>query len=69
MILTAAILLVTFLPIAAAYVVGVILLRRLFHTLDGRDVLARFRPSARHVHHTERILRVHRLTSLGRRHD
>lgn len=46
-----------------------VLVRAWVRVLNGRDVLAQFRPLPKHVHHTERLLKLHGLTSLGRRHD
>jgi hypothetical protein len=35
-----------------------LLVRRLAHVWEGRDVMERFRPSARAVNHSEALLRV-----------
>lgn len=41
--------------------------RALFRTYEARDVMKQFRANPTHVHHTERLLRVTGLKSMGRR--
>jgi hypothetical protein len=43
-------------PFAAAFVVGVLLLRRWVRLIYGRDVMDRFRPDRRKVAATDRAL-------------
>lgn len=45
-------------PFAVAYVVGILLARRLVATWTGRDVMSRFRPHRRDVARAERELGV-----------